>query len=121
MKTSFSSPSCFSITSKFTVSFASLGGVPVFSLPTIKFCCAKYFSRPADFFSSILPPSCFLLPMRIAPFKKVPVVSTKAFAWYLSFFPTASFIVLSSCKKSIISSSITTTPSFLSFFCIVFS
>ena len=109
------SPGCSSKTSKFMVSFASLGGVPVLRRPSIRSCFSKNFSKPEAFFSSILPPSLLLFPIKIAPFKNVPVVSTNALALYFLFLPTAAKISPFFSSKSIISSSNTSICSFSSF------
>ena len=99
----------------------SLGGVPVFSLPSVSSCFSKNFSSPVDFFSSILPPSCFVCPIKIVPFRNVPVVKTNAFASY-SLFSDIAFSILVLCVlKSFISSSKISIFSFFSFSCIAFS
>ena len=101
------SPGCSSRPLKLIVFFESLGGVPVLSLPSVTSFERKYLSKPVDFFSSILPPSTFFDPIKIDPFRNVPVVSTNDFPKYSPLFPLAEMILLFFSQKSSTSSSIT--------------
>ena len=75
------SPGCSSNASQFNVSPSSLGGVPVFSLPTGKSNALSFFASLLLAGSPILPPDSWCSPVCITPPKKVPVVKMTLFAF----------------------------------------
>ena len=76
MKSFSLSPGCSSKELKSTDCLLSLGGVPVLSLPVFNSKALKKLSKPEDFLSLIRPPSFFSWPIKIEPFRNVPVVKT---------------------------------------------